>query len=92
MVLGSLVVLGEEEKDWKVWVNLPLCWTIYSVQSHWFWKWVASVYQLSIWSGTVSRDMIHFIKGVGIPAAKKLIRTLWSVMLVWVTLLWKVKI
>ena len=24
MALGSLVVLGDEEKDWKVWVDLPL--------------------------------------------------------------------
>ena len=39
----------------------------------------------------MSRDIIHLISGVGILAAKKLIRTLWSVIPVWVVLLWKVE-
>ena len=34
MALGSLVVLEEEEKDWKVCVGLLLHWVICSAQSH----------------------------------------------------------
>ena len=49
------------------------------------------MYQLSILSGTVSRDMICFMSGVEIPAAKKLMRTLWSMMPVQMVLLWKVE-
>ena len=79
MVLGSLVVLEDKEKDWKVWVDLLLYWAICSARSHWFWKWVAFEYQSLILSGTVSRDIIHFMNRVEILAAKKLIRTLWSV-------------
>ena len=80
MALGSLVILEDEENDWKVWMDLPLCWAIYSVRSHWFWKWIAFEYQSSIFSGTVLRDMIRFMSGMGIPVAKKLMSMLWSVM------------
>ena len=53
---------------------------------------MAFEYQLSILSGMVSRDMIHFMSGVGILAVKKLIKMLWSVIPVWVVLLWNVEI
>ena len=81
MVLKSLAILGDKEKYWKVWVDLLFHWAICSVQSHWFWKWAAFEYQLSILSEMVSRGMILFMSGVVIPVAKKLIRTLWSIML-----------
>ena len=52
---------------------------------------MAFEYQSSILPETVLRDMICFISRVGIPAVKKLMRTLWSVMPVQVVLLWKIE-
>ena len=52
---------------------------------------MAFEYQLLILSGTVSRDIIHFMSGIGIPVAKKLIKTLWSMIPAQVVLLWKVE-
>ena len=53
---------------------------------------MALVYQSSILSEMVLRNMICFMSEVGILAAKKLMRTLWSVILAYIMLLWKVEI
>ena len=53
---------------------------ILSVHSHWIWKEMAFLYQLSMVEGTVSIDMIQCMRGDGMPAEKYLIRMFWSVM------------
>ena len=47
---------------------------------------MALEYQSSTLEGTVSMDMIRFIKDGGMPAEKYPIRTLWSVMVARATL------
>ena len=43
---------------------------ISSALSHCVWKWMALAYHSSIFLGTVSMNMIRFIKAGGIPAEK----------------------
>ena len=73
-------------KGWYVWWEvLEFHLAISSARSHWVWKAVTFLYQLSMVEGTVSIDMIRHINAGGIPAEKYPIRTFGSEILVRVT-------